>query len=148
MPSLRTAWVVAVFRSRIWLIARRACSRMEKLSISAASASATSTRHTFRTAGMRALYLRRRRTHFSAGTCSPISALTSGDIIGPAMAIEDLMHPTSLGPTTAPTIRKLAELKPTLLATMHGASFSGNGAAALKELGDHFDKRLRAELGA
>jgi flavorubredoxin len=75
-------------------------------------------------------------------------ALTSSDIIGPAMAIEDLMHTTSLGPTTAPTIRKLAELKPTLLATMHGASFSGNGAAALKELGDHFDKRLRAALGA
>ena len=75
-------------------------------------------------------------------------ALTSSDIIAPAMVIEDLMHPTSLGPTTAPTIRKLAELKPTLLATMHGASFSGNGAAALKELGDHFDKRLRAALGA
>jgi hypothetical protein len=63
------------------------------------------------------------------------------------MAIEDLMHPTSLGPTTAPTIRKLAELKPMLLATMHGASFSGNGAAALRELRDHFDKRLRAALG-
>jgi hypothetical protein len=30
---------------------------------------------------------------------------------------------------------------------MHGASFSGNGAAALNELGDHFDKRLRAALG-
>ena len=63
------------------------------------------------------------------------------------MAIEDLMHATSLGPTTAPTIRKLAELEPTLLATMHGAPFSGDGAAALKELGDHFDRRLRAALG-
>jgi hypothetical protein len=73
-------------------------------------------------------------------------ALTSSDIIGPAMAVEDLLHPTSLGPTTAPTIRKLAELKPTLLATMHGASFSGDGAAALKALGDHYDMRLRTAL--
>jgi len=42
-------------------------------------------------------------------------ALTSSDIIGPAIALEDSVHPTSLGPTTAPTIRKLADLKPTLL---------------------------------
>jgi len=33
------------------------------------------------------------------------------------------------------------------LATMHGASFSGDGAAALKALGDHYDIRLRAALG-
>ena len=73
-------------------------------------------------------------------------AITEGDIIGPAMAAEDLFHQTSLGPTTAPTIRKLAELKPKLLATMHGASFSGDGVAALNALGDHYDIRLQAML--
>jgi hypothetical protein len=74
------------------------------------------------------------------------SALTEGDIIGPAMASEDMFHQTSLGPTTAPTICKLAELKPKLLATMHGASFSGDGATALKALGERYDMRLRAAL--
>ncbi|HZL36764.1 MAG TPA: hypothetical protein VFC78_15705 [Tepidisphaeraceae bacterium] len=76
------------------------------------------------------------------------TALTSNDIIGPAMALEDAMHPTSLGPTTAPTIQKLAELKPTLLATMHGASFHGDGAAVLNELSEHYDSRLNAALAA
>lgn len=76
------------------------------------------------------------------------SALTEGDIIGPAMATEDAVHQTSLGPTTAPTIRKLADVKPELLATMHGASFSGDGKAALRGLADAYDVRLRAALGA
>jgi flavorubredoxin len=75
-------------------------------------------------------------------------AVTQGDIIGPAMAAEDLFQQTSLGPATAPTIRKLAEFKPKLLAAMHGASFWGDGAAALKALGDQYDVRLRAALGA
>jgi flavorubredoxin len=75
-------------------------------------------------------------------------ALTDGDIIGPAMAAENAVHQTSLGPTTAPTIRKLADVKPVLLATMHGASFSGDGTAALRGLADEYDVRLRAALGA
>ncbi len=73
-------------------------------------------------------------------------ALTEADIIAPAIAAEDLFHATSLGPTTGPTIRKLAELKPKLLAVMHGASFSGDGAAALRVLGDQYDERLQAAL--
>ena len=74
------------------------------------------------------------------------AALSQADIIGPAMVAEDLFAQTSLGPTTAPTIRKLADLKPRLLATMHGASFSGDGAAALRTLSDQYDSRLRAAL--
>jgi flavorubredoxin len=75
-------------------------------------------------------------------------ALTQADIIGPAMAAEDLFKQTSLGPTTAPTIRQLADLKPKLLAAMHGASFFGDGATALKGLADQYDIRLRTMLGA
>jgi ABC-type nitrate/sulfonate/bicarbonate transport system substrate-binding protein len=53
---------------------------------------------------------------------------------------------TSLGPSTASTIRNLARLKPKVLATMHGSSFSGDGAAALSALGDHYDQLLRTAL--
>ncbi len=73
-------------------------------------------------------------------------ALTGADIIGPAISAEDMFHATSLGPTTAPTIRKLAELSPRKLALMHGSSFVGDGAAALRALADHYEERLRMAL--
>jgi flavorubredoxin len=79
-------------------------------------------------------------------------ALTETDIVEPAMAAEDDSHFTSLGPTTAPTIRRLADLAPRTLAVMHGSSFSGDAAAALRSLADHYERRLRIalaeELGA
>ena len=49
-------------------------------------------------------------------------------------------------PTTGATVRKLATLKPKVLATMHGSSFSGDGATALSALGDHYDLLLRTAL--
>jgi flavorubredoxin len=75
-------------------------------------------------------------------------AISDSDIVGPSIMTEDLFRYTSLGPTTGSTIRNLADLKPKVLAAMHGASFSGDGAAALKALGDHYDARLRAKLAA
>jgi hypothetical protein len=54
------------------------------------------------------------------------------------MAAEDLFHATSIGPATAPTIRKLAALKPKALAVMHGSSFNGDCAAALNGLADYY----------
>ena len=42
----------------------------------------------------------------------------------------------------------MVDTKPKVLAAMHGPSFSGDGAAALKTLGDHYDTRLRAMLAA
>jgi hypothetical protein len=54
-----------------------------------------------------------------AATCSPISAtawpVTDKDIVGPAIEAERLFHYTSLGPSTAPNIRKLAALAPRTL---------------------------------
>ena len=41
---------------------------------------------------------------------------------------------------------QLAALKPRVLAAMHGSSFSGDGAAALRALGDHYDILLRTAL--
>ena len=73
--------------------------------------------------------------------------VTEGDIVDPAMAAEDLFKYTSLGPSRAPNVRKLAELNPKMLATMHGATLRGDGSAALRELADCYDARLRAALG-
>jgi flavorubredoxin len=71
-------------------------------------------------------------------------AITGGDIVGPAAAAEEMFKGTSLTPSTAPTIRSLADLRPQTLAVMHGASYSGDGAARLKELADFYAERLAA----
>jgi flavorubredoxin len=71
-------------------------------------------------------------------------AITGGDIVGPAAAAEEMFKATSLTPATAPTIRSLADLRPQTLAVMHGASYSGDGAARLKELADFYAERLAA----
>ena len=68
-------------------------------------------------------------------------ALTEGDIVGPAIAAEDLFSYSSLNPGMGATIRGLAELSPRTLALMHGPSFSGDGAAALRALADDYDRR-------
>jgi flavorubredoxin len=70
-------------------------------------------------------------------------ALTDGDIVGPAIAAEDMFHATSIGAATAPTIRKLAALKPRTLGLMHGASFNGDCAGALNALADYYATDLR-----
>jgi len=70
------------------------------------------------------------------------AALTHGDIVGPAIAAEDLFQYSCLNPNMGATIRKLAELEPRTLALMHGPSFSGDGAAALRALADDYDRRI------
>lgn len=74
-------------------------------------------------------------------------ATTEGDLVAPAAAAEDMFHATSLGPATAPTIRRLADLEPRLLALMHGPSFRGDGGAALRRLADHYAERLATAAG-
>lgn len=71
---------------------------------------------------------------------------TTGDIVDPAIALEDMMRATSLTPRTAPTIRQLADLRPSTLALMHGPSFSGDAASALLALAGHYQIRLEKEL--
>lgn len=77
-------------------------------------------------------------------------ALTEGDVVGPAIAAEDLFKYSSLNPAMGTTIRNLSSLAPRTLALMHGPSFSGDGAAALSALADDYDRRLamRAPLAA
>jgi hypothetical protein len=70
-------------------------------------------------------------------------ALTCSDVVGPAIATEDLFRFSSLNPGMGATIRGLAELGPRNLALMHGPSFSGDGASALRALADDYDRRIR-----
>ncbi|HWX33347.1 MAG TPA: hypothetical protein VNZ53_38705 [Steroidobacteraceae bacterium] len=73
--------------------------------------------------------------------------LTENDIVGPAMEAEDVFASTSLGPATAPNIRKLMAMKPTTLALMHGSSFRGDTVGALGALADHYEARLQKAMG-
>jgi flavorubredoxin len=72
------------------------------------------------------------------------AALTGGDIVGPAIAAEDAFQYSCLHPQMGATIRGLAEFSPRTLALMHGPSFSGDGAAALRALADDYDRRISA----
>jgi len=71
-------------------------------------------------------------------------ALTQSDVVGPATAAEDLFQYSCLNPSMGATIRGLAKLAPRTLALMHGPSFSGDGAAALRTLADEYDRRIQA----
>ena len=76
-------------------------------------------------------------THLGDG-----AALTDGDIVGPAIAAEDVFPYSSLHPTMGANIRGLAELSPRTLALMHGQSYAGDGAAALRALAADYDRRI------
>jgi flavorubredoxin len=61
-------------------------------------------------------------------------AITDGDVVGPALAAEHMFHAMSMAPNTSATLERLAALRPKTLAIMHGSSYSGDGAKALREL--------------
>jgi flavorubredoxin len=65
-------------------------------------------------------------------------ALTTDDIVEPAMAAEEIFRASSLAPSTAGTIRGLGDLAPNTLALMHGSSFNGDCAQALYGLADAY----------
>lgn len=65
-------------------------------------------------------------------------ALTESDCIAPALEAEAAFRATALTPNLGPTLEQLAQLRPTTLALMHGASFAGDGAAQLRGLADGY----------
>ena len=68
----------------------------------------------------------------------PADPLTESDIVAPAIAVAErlpFMPPT---PMAAPTLRRLAALKPTTIALMHGPTFKGDGAKALEALAGYY----------
>ena len=72
--------------------------------------------------------------------------MTEGDIVGPAIAAEDMFRSSSLNPGMGATIRRLVKLSPNKLALMHDPSFAGDGSAALCALADEYDRRVRGAL--
>src|SRR5581483_9057266 len=75
-------------------------------------------------------------THFGEGQ----PAVTRESIVPAAVQAEEAFHATALTPATAPTIRRLAALKPKRLAVMHGACFEGDAAAELSALADYYER--------
>ena len=69
-----------------------------------------------------------------------------GDIIGPAMAAEDMFGATSLTPALGPTLRRLADLEPRSLAIMHGPVYAGDCRQALLDLAEAYETRVRDAL--
>ena len=69
-------------------------------------------------------------------------ALTSDDIVEPAMDAEAIFRSTSLAPDTASVLRRLGDLGPNVLALMHGSSFNGDGSRALYELASAYESRF------
>jgi flavorubredoxin len=71
-----------------------------------------------------------------------VAVTTAEDITGPAIAHDQCLHGTALTPATAPTLRRLAERQPEILALMHGPAFTGDTGTALTELASWFDEQF------
>jgi len=74
--------------------------------------------------------------------------VTNDDLVPSAMEAEQMFHATSVGPASAPTIRRLAELKPRRLGLMHGPSFEGDGSDQLNRLAVAYEQLMREEAAA
>lgn len=71
-------------------------------------------------------------------------ALTETDVVEPATIAEGLFLASSLAPSTAPTIRRLAGLEPQTLALMHGSSTRTRCSDQLRELADRYQALVDA----
>jgi flavorubredoxin len=74
-------------------------------------------------------------------------ALSDDDPVAAAIEAEDVFRASSLGPTTATTMRQLADLEPRTLAVMHGPSYAGDGGASLRALADEYETRYLTPAG-
>lgn len=72
------------------------------------------------------------------------SALTTCDIVEPAMAAEELFAFSSLHSQMGTTIRSLASLGAKTLGLMHGPAFIGDTSAALGDLAHYYDRRTES----
>lgn len=75
-----------------------------------------------------------------------VRPLTDADLVEPAVSAEDIFNGSSLSAISGATIRALADLEPTTLALMHGASYRGHGGDVLRDLAGVYDERVRAVL--
>ncbi|KUH82174.1 MULTISPECIES: hypothetical protein [unclassified Mycobacterium] len=72
-------------------------------------------------------------THVGAGP-----AVTENDVVEPALAAEEVFHATGLTTNLQPMLHMLADLQPTTLALMHGASYAGDGGRQLRALAEGY----------
>jgi flavorubredoxin len=73
-------------------------------------------------------------------------AVVETDIVSASLLAEEMFHSTSLSPNLPETLERLAQLEPTTLATMHGASFRGDGATQLRSLAAGYAAERRSLL--
>ncbi|MBN8614477.1 MAG: MBL fold metallo-hydrolase [Deltaproteobacteria bacterium] len=72
-------------------------------------------------------------------------ALSDEDLVPLALGTEDVFGSTALAGSTAPTIRRLADLDPQTLAIMHGSSTAIRCAETLRRLADAYAERLQRD---
>ncbi len=70
------------------------------------------------------------------------AALTTDDIVEPAVEAEALFRSTCLAPQTGAVMRSLGDLEPTTLGLMHGSSYSGDGKRALYDLATAYESNF------
>jgi hypothetical protein len=68
-------------------------------------------------------------------------AVSTDDLVEPAMAAEAMFRATCLAPDTVAQIRRLGDLAPTTLALMHGSSYQGDGGKALYGLASAYEQQ-------
>jgi len=65
----------------------------------------------------------------------PASPTTEADIVGPAIRHREGRAFHAATPLAEPTLRRLAGLKPSTIALMHGPAFKGDGGAGTERPG-------------
>jgi len=65
--------------------------------------------------------------------------VTTADILGPSEAMRGALDYWAHAASTRPTLERLAELRPTTLACMHGSAWTGDGAGLIRELAARLD---------
>jgi flavorubredoxin len=66
--------------------------------------------------------------------------VSDANLLEPALAFERRMKHFTVSDRLAPTLRRLADLRPQMLACMHGPAYTGDGPALLEALADHYDR--------
>ena len=72
---------------------------------------------------------------FTAGGAD-VPPLSTSDVLGPALAMQDAVPYLVKGPHVRPLLEKLSRLEPRVLGLMHGSSHQGDGGRALRALAD------------
>jgi flavorubredoxin len=72
-------------------------------------------------------------------------AVTTDDLVEPALEAEVMFRSTSCLTATVSALRSLAALEPSTLAVMHGSSFQGDCAKAMLALADGMEERFSPE---